>query len=277
MLVRSATASPPVAHNVNGTPPAPRRASTCRTAARVSMRAARAPRAMLPGYAFIKTFKVGGTTVTSMLQRTLRETQNTTRCDDNNQTTKVMRPPPPGCRACLTHISHRQIAAALCLPKLPAAQAAVRKMCPFWVPGRHVHTMVMLREPVDRLHSRYHYERSSGWCRKKATALGLSGCASDHYAFAKWAFVSPVELGARRLYSAPRYFNHAETVVTLGGRGGVVQALRVLKKIEVVGLTHRFNETLRALSIYWGLPLFVLKRQFAHFCCYARFNYYKII
>lgn len=223
------------------------------------------PRLMLPAYAFIKTHKVGGTTVMRMLRSTLRETQNATLCDNSSQTTRVLSPFPRGCRACLTHGSYRQIADALRLPGLEAPQEAVRKMCPFWVPGRHVHTMVMLRDPVDKLYSRYHYERSNGWCRKRAAALGLSGCASDHYAFVKWTFVSPMELQARRLYKTSDDVLHAETVMTLGGRdGGVVQALQVLKKIEVVGLTHRFNETLCALSISWGLPLILLKQELSH-------------
>ena len=219
---------------------------------------------MLPGYAFIKTHKVGGTTVMRMLQRTLLETQNTTRCDDNNQTVKVMRPPPRGCRACLTHASHWQIAGVLRFPNLASAQKAILKVCPFWVPARHVHTMIMLREPVDGLHSRYHYERSSGWCRRTAAALGLRGCASDKYAFAEWPFVSPRELVARQLFSKPQSWNHAETVVTLGGHGGVPNALRVLKNIEVVGLTHRFNDTLRVLSASWSLPAHVLWKHLGH-------------
>jgi hypothetical protein len=219
---------------------------------------------MLPAYAFIKTHKVGGTTAMLMLERTLLETQNVTRCDDNNQTVSVMRPPPPGCRACLTHASARQIADMLRSPNPVSTQQAILKVCPFWVPSRRVHTMIMLRKPVDRLHSRYHYERFTGKCRKQATARGLRGCASDHYTFVKWAFVSPMELEARQLLSRPRRWNLAETVVTLGGNGGVPTALRVLENIEVVGLTHRFNDTLRVLSSSWGLPVRVLQKHFGH-------------
>lgn len=219
---------------------------------------------MLPAYAFIKTYKVGGTTAMEMLERTLLETQNVTRCDDNNKTVSVMRPPPPGCRACLTHASRRQIASLLRSPNLVSTQQAILKVCPFWVPSRRVHTMIMLRNPVDRLYSRYHWERSTGKCRKQAASRGLRGCASDHYAFVKWAFASPVELQAQQLFSRPPSWNLAETVVTLGGNGGVPTALRVLNTIEVVGLTHRFDDTARVLSSSWGLPLHVLRKHLGH-------------
>ena len=220
---------------------------------------------MLPGYAFIKTYKVGSTTVKKMLERTLRETQNTTRCDDNtHKAGSAMRPPPPGCRACVTHASYTPIANALHFPKSLAAQQAARKVCPFWVPTRRIHTMIMIREPVDRAYARYHFERSDGWCRKKAAELDMRGCASDNYTFVGWAFASQAQLAASGLYRNPQHVIFSETVVMLGGRGGVADALRVLKKIEVVGLTHRFNDTLCALASSWGLPLPILRKHLTH-------------
>lgn len=220
--------------------------------------------AMLPAYAFIKTHKVGGTTVTQMLRSALAETKNATLCDRPHQSTQATRGPPAECRACLTHVSYKQIAVALRSPTLPAAQSVVQRVCPFWVAGRRVHTMIMLREPVDRVYSRYYYELSDGWCRRKANALGLQGCASDNYTFIDWAFAPTAELVARRLFrqSPPDMF--AETVQTLGASEGVKKALRVLKSIEVVGITSRFNETLRVLSSTWGLPERSLRAHFIH-------------
>ena len=220
---------------------------------------------MLPGYAFIKTHKVGGTTITGMLERTLRETQNATPCDNyTKETRRVVHPPPPGCSACLTHASYRLISNALHFPKSDASQAAVRKVCPFWVPGRRIHTMIMLREPVDRAYARYHFERSDGWCRRKAAALGMRGCASDHYAFFDWALVPQDQLKALSLHRSVQRMMLSETVAILGGKGSVADALRVLARIEVVGLTHRFNDTLRVLSTSWGLPLPVLEKHLTH-------------
>jgi len=219
---------------------------------------------MLPGYAFIKTHKVGGTTVARMLHRTLNETQNATRCDDNNHSVHFVRKPPPGCRACLTHASFKQIANVLREPILDTFQTAVLKVCPFWATARPLHTMIMIREPVDHVYSRYHYEQSEGWCRRKAANLGFRGCASDQLPFLEWAFASPAKLTGHRLFRNPPYAIFAETVVTLGGNGGVRAALRVLRKIEVVGITDRLDDTLRVLSDSWGLPLHVLKRNCVH-------------
>jgi hypothetical protein len=219
---------------------------------------------MLPGYAFIKTHKVGGTTVSRMLHRTLNETQNATRCDDENHSVRFVLKPSPGCRACLTHASFRQIANALRAPNLHTSRTAVSKVCPFWTTAQPLHTMIMIREPVDHVYSRYHYEQSEGWCRRKAANMGFRGCASDHLPFLEWAFASPTRLTGHRLFRNPQYAIFAETVVTLGGKGGVREALRVLDKIGVVGLTHRFNDTLRALSSSWGLPLHVLQKHCVH-------------
>ena len=111
---------------------------------------------MLPGYAFIKTHKVGGTTVMYLLRNTLSHVHNTTQCDYFNKYISNIPPDPtktPGCRICAGHDSYRQIAASIRSPSSLIAQNAVRKVCPFWVPERRIHTMIMLREPVDRLYA----------------------------------------------------------------------------------------------------------------------------
>lgn len=220
---------------------------------------------MLPGYAFLKTHKVGGTTVMYLLRNTLLHVYNTTQCDYFNKYISNIPPDPtktPGCRICAGHDSYRQIAASIRSPSSLIAQNAVRKVCPFWVPERRIHTMIMLREPMDRLYARYHYERDDGWCRRTSKALmpEIRGCASDYYQFVDWALVSDAETTRQRVYRSKRMILHAETVFTLGGKGGVSEALRVLKLIHVVGLTSRFNDTLRVLSAVWGLPLHLLKQ-----------------
>lgn len=225
----------------------------------------RAP-TMLPGYAFIKTHKVGGTTVMYLLKNTLSYVHNTTQCDYFNKRISNITPDPtktPGCRVCAGHDSYRQIAASIRSPLSLIAQRAVRKICPFWVPERRINTMIMLRDPVDRLYARYHYERADGWCRRTSKRLlrRTRGCASDHYQFVEWALLSDAKITNQRLYRSNQILLHAETVVTLGGKGGVTEALRVLKLIHVVGLTSRFNDTLRMLSVTWGLPLHVLKQH----------------
>ena len=246
---------------------------------------------MLPGYAFIKTHKVGGTTMMYMLRDTLSKVNNATQCDyrvkvDNITDPFILQPELPtptstsspctrvkivlsipiGCRICANHDSYRQIAALVRSPSSLIAQSAVRKVCPFWVPERRIHTMIMLREPVDRLYARYHYELDEGWCRRTSEKLmpAIRGCASDYYQFVEWALLSDAEIARQRLYRSKRVLLHAETVSTLGGVGGVMQALRVLKLIHVVGVTERFNATLRVLSVTWGLPLHLLEQNLGH-------------
>ena len=216
---------------------------------------------MKDGYVFIKTHKVGGTSVTQMLSRTLEEANNVTQCDYPNRSSAN---PLLGCRSCLDEPSRGRVAAAFRAPHLLAAQSAVQKVCPFWVPGRRLHTMIMLREPVDRLYARYYYQLSDGWCRRKAATLGMQGCASDHYGFVDWALAPSPDLVEQGLFRPESHALHAETVHALGGSLGVAGALRVLKRIEVVGVTSRFNETLAVLSFMWGLPMRSLNANLEH-------------
>jgi hypothetical protein len=210
---------------------------------------------MLPGYAFIKTHKVGGTTVEKLLQRALPEAKNVTQCDSRDPSRERT------CRSCLTHTTYVPIARAIRDPASKQAQSVVRSTCPFWVPGRRVLSMIMLREPVDRAYSHYHFERDSGWCRTRADGLGLNGCASDHLPFADWLMAPSTSLRERRLLRAYPLPLLAETVHVLGGEMGFFTSLRVLKTITVVGVTDRFNDTLTALARGWDIPLGALKKH----------------
>jgi len=211
---------------------------------------------MLPGYAFIKTHKVAGTTVEMLLQRTLPEAKNATQCDGRNPS-RV-----PTCRSCLTHEPYLYIARAIRDPASGLVQGAVHRSCPFWVPGRPVLSMIMLREPVDRAYSHYHYERDNGWCRSRADGLGLNGCASDHLSFADWLMAPSASLSQKRLLRGNPLPLLAETVHVLGGAAAWTEALRVLKAITVVGVTDRFNDTLTALARGWDIPLDALKKHY---------------
>jgi len=122
--------------------------------------------------------------------------------------------------------------------------------------------MVMLREPVDRAYSHYHYERDNGWCRSRADGLGLNGCASDHLPFADWLMAPSTLLRQRKLLRTDPLPLLAETVHVLGGAAGWHEALRMLKVITVVGVTDRFNDTLTALARGWDIPLDALKKHY---------------
>jgi len=124
--------------------------------------------------------------------------------------------------------------------------------------------MIMLREPVDRAYSHYHFERDNGWCRSRADGLGLNGCASDHLPFVDWLTVPSALLRERKLLRANPLPLLAETVHVLGGEMGFFTSLRVLKTITVVGVTDRFDDTLTALARGWDIPLHTLKRHNVH-------------
>jgi hypothetical protein len=210
---------------------------------------------MLPGFAFIKTHKVGGTTVQMLLQRALPEAKNATQCDTRNPNQDRT------CRSCLTHTTYVPIARAIRDPTSKEAQSFVRSTCPFWVPGRQVRSLIMLREPVEKAYSHYHYERENGWCRSRADGLGMDGCASDHMPFVDWLMAPSAALTQKRLLRANPLALLAETVHVLGGEMGVFTSLRVLKTITVVGVIDRFDDTLTALARGWNIPLHTLKKH----------------
>jgi len=211
---------------------------------------------MLPGYAFIKTHKVGGTTIEMLLRRALPEAKNATQCDGRNLSRVST------CRSCLTHEPYLYIARAIRNPASDLVQGAVHRSCPFWVPGRPVLSMVMLRQPVDKAYSHYHYERDSGWCRSRADGLGLDGCASDRLSFVDWLMAPSISLSQRKLLRSNPLPLLAETVHVLGGAAPWTEALRVLKAITVVGVTDRFDDTLVALAKGWDVPLYLLKKHY---------------
>ena len=211
---------------------------------------------MLPGYVFIKTHKVGGTTVEKLLQRALPEAKNATQCDGRNQSRVST------CRSCLTHSTYVNMVRAIRNPTSTLAQSDVRSVCPFWVPERPVRTMIMVRQPVDKAYSHYHYERDNGWCRSRADGLGLDGCASDRLPFVDWLMAPSASLSQKRLLRAPPLPLLAETVHVLGGNAGYWEALRMLKAITVVGVADRFNDTLTAVAKGWDVPLDVLRKHY---------------
>lgn len=210
---------------------------------------------MLPGYAFIKSHKVAGTTVQMLLQSALPEAKNASQCDGRNVSQAL------ACRSCLTHSTCVDIVRALRDPASTLAQRAVRSACPFWVPERQVRTIIMLRQPVDKAYSHYHYERDNGWCRSRADGLGLHGCASDHMSFVDWLMAPSTSLRQRKLLRGNPLPLLAETVHLLGGAAGYWEALRVLKAITVVGVADRFNDTLEALARGWDIPLDALRKH----------------
>lgn len=233
---------------------------------------------MEAGYVFLKTHKTASLSVYHMLNAVLATTHGVRQCDPRHEHSATAVPNPPvvlnppvvpnpsiGCRSCLSHDSLRPVALAVRAPRVVGAHCVAQQVCPFWVPNRHVYTLIVLRNPIDRAESRYHYERAQGWCRKHAAAHGAdAGCASDHLAFDAWCLLSDEVMSRRRLFRVSQDQLLAETTWLLGGNDEA-QARRVLGRIDVVGVTERLPETLRVLAGRWHLPEHELRAQLGHY------------
>ena len=187
---------------------------------------------MEAGYVFLKTHKTASLSVYHMLNAVLATTHGVRQCDPRHEHSATAVPNPPvvlnppvvpnpsiGCRSCLSHDSLRPVALAVRAPRVVGAHCVAQQVCPFWVPNRHVYTLIVLRNPIDRAESRYHYERAQGWCRKHAAAHGAdAGCASDHLAFDAWCLLSDEVMSRRRLFRVSQDQLLAETTWLLGGK-----------------------------------------------------------
>ena len=130
----------------------------------------------------------------------------------------------------------------------------------------HQKTMIMMRDPVDRLYSVYHSERNSDWCPERAQKLGLADCAARNMTFWAWATAPSDVVDSKRLLRKPLTRLHAETIWLLG-RGASLAAKfsfakGIVSTITVVGVTERFEESIVALSMGWKIDLPSLARVY---------------
>ena len=127
-------------------------------------------------------------------------------------------------------------------------------------------TMIMMRDPADRLYSAYHSERNSDWCPERAQKLGLAGCAARNTTFLEWATASSDVMQSKRLLRKQLGRMHAETIWLLG-RGASPAAKfsvarGIVSTVTVVGVTERFEESVVALSMGWNIDLPSLVRVY---------------
>lgn len=210
---------------------------------------------MLSGnvYLYLKTHKVGGTSISTMLTHALRE-QGVATCDGP-------RPSNGTCAACLWHETRSEIG---------AYTHGVRRgrYCPPLaraLPVTTVRTALVMREPVDRMWAMYHYARDNGWCQRRAAARNRT-CAADVLPFREWATPTDQQIEARRLERQHKTRIVCETMATLGGVGeaGLRVAMRALPSLTVVGVTERLDDFVILLAEGWQLPLTLLARHYGH-------------
>ena len=216
-------------------------------------------------YLYLKTHKIGGTTIATMLTRALHE-QGVATCDG---------PAPANgtCAACLWHETLREIgvyarnvyaargvhargahSGRRCLPLVRAPPIAI------------VRTALVMREPIDRMWAMYHYTRDNGWCQRRTAARNRT-CAADVLPFLEWAKPTDREIVASRLERQDKVRITCETTATLSGMLGepaLKIAMRVLRGLTVVGVTERLDDFVILLAKEWRLPLPLLAKHYGH-------------
>jgi hypothetical protein len=210
---------------------------------------------MLSGnlYLYLKTHKVGGTSISTMLTRALRE-QGVATCDGPHPSNGT-------CAACLWHETRSEIG---------AYTHGVRRgrYCPPLaraLPMITVRTALVMREPIDRMWAMYHYARDDGWCQRRAKVRNRT-CAAEVLPFRTWATPTDQQMKTRRLERPHQTRIVCETMATLGGLGEAAPrvALRALRGLTVVGVTERLDDFVILLAEGWQLPLPLLARHYGH-------------
>ena len=220
----------------------------------------------MPYYLYLKTHKVGGTSVAQMLAHALLE-QRVAPCDARwiaNVTRAGLAAQP--CAACLWHEALKEI--GLWARTLGAINVPLARHCAplaHVLPVPSVRTAIVLRDPVERAWAHYHYVSANGWCRRQARALGRRACAADELGFLDWVRLTDPAIRARNLSRSRKGHITGEATLVLGGSGdeaGLKAATRALRALTVVGITERMDEFVVMLAKGWDLPLPLLARHY---------------
>ena len=230
-------------------------------------------------YGFLKTHKVGGTTIEQALGHTLLDV-GVAPCgaqwDEHAASATTMRPR-QRCAACLGHKDLPALAAwahaqllgnatttttrASALARAWGACEALRPTAAFRPPPPpNVRLATVLRDPVERAYAQYWFSRDDQWCVARATAHNAT-CAAFVLDFRDWVTLPERELAAHRIYRQQETRIHGETLALLGG-GDLRVATRVLRALHVVGVTERMDDFMVLLAVGWGLPLPLLAKRY---------------
>ena len=107
------------------------------------------------------------------------------------------------------------------------AQGAHPAWVPCALPSKSLLFVTLLRDPAERLRSKYYFRRAGAWC-------GEINCAAKNESFTEW-------MGGRLLDGVEA--NDAETCCEYTAAGGVAWAKAVVAThFDVIGITERFDE-----------------------------------
>ena len=107
------------------------------------------------------------------------------------------------------------------------AQGAHPAWVPCALPSKSLLFVTLLRDPAERLRSKYYFRRAGAWC-------GEINCAAKNESFTEW-------MGGKLLDGVEA--NDAETCCEYTAAGGVAWAKAVVAThFDVIGITERFDE-----------------------------------
>lgn len=189
---------------------------------------------------FVKFHKVAGTTITTHLAKLCK-----------------MFPAGVTCKKCGSHQCSLPLAKTLrSFAMMPANQTTRRRLfyeslaeeVPWLLNGATLKIFTILRDPAERLRSKYYFQRGSkdapGWCVRKYGDL----CAAGQLTFLEWMKYRNGKLkkaGGKDIDAC------CETVDVLGG-GNLTVGLSVLQLFDVVGITERMHGTISEINLAMG-------------------------
>jgi len=181
----------------------------------------------LPSLLFVKFHKVGGTSIMDLMENKFAQHN---KCDGHICSLTAAR----AMRNATTRSNYDEKLQSD--PKTP------------WVPpGSDLKVFTVLRDPSERLRSKYYFQRS-GWCGRKYGDV----CPAVRLSFMEWMKYEkdpndpniPQDMGS--MDAAHEQQACCEYTKTLGD-GDLSTALRSLKFFDVVGITERMDETVNEI------------------------------
>jgi len=244
-------------------------------------------------FLFFKFHKVGGTTVTNTLRPVLMRRKHVLPSVHDTQEGRSVVAPGGTASAslCMDHASSLPMLSLFAKKSVlqagrntrvelmyQAAPKLLEQTCPL-VRGLPLFTGVVLRDPVQRILSKYHFQRAS-WCARESSKFGLE-CAASALPLSVWLNVSTTAAVTTRDPTLLKQLalqndsllrvnqevlleKQCEPLARLGSATSCADPLALerakttLSAIDVVGISEQMAATLALLERRFALPYGVL-------------------